>query len=176
MWEDNKLLKTTSNDYQQYIELDKLQKDTIVWVNQNLPDINNTYQKAINDAESNLNLHGYSIDKILNGKPKPQTKTEIDKFADGQSYHDWLQTQANIKFRGWQFAIGFGIAIPLLLVIVAIGWVIRSRTNPKYNPIARGKKITKRKNEKSQSWINKYGWSKIRLLYSKFCLFKSKKQ
>ncbi|MBP1528560.1 MAG: hypothetical protein H9Q65_04890, partial [Spiroplasma ixodetis] len=35
VWEDNKLLKTTSNDYQQYVELDKLKSDTIDWVNTN---------------------------------------------------------------------------------------------------------------------------------------------
>ncbi|MBP1527505.1 MAG: hypothetical protein H9Q66_06265, partial [Spiroplasma ixodetis] len=63
VWEDNKLLKTTSNDYQQYIELDKLQSDTIDWVNTNMKDINIAYQQAIKNAESGLNLHGYSIDE-----------------------------------------------------------------------------------------------------------------
>lgn len=30
---------TTSNDYKQFVDLDKLQKDTINWVNQNIPQI-----------------------------------------------------------------------------------------------------------------------------------------
>ncbi|WP_252319118.1 WD40/YVTN/BNR-like repeat-containing protein [Spiroplasma endosymbiont of Lariophagus distinguendus] len=146
IWEDNKLLKAISSDYQQYVKLDELQKDTIDWVNSNesTKDIVEKYQQAIKNAESGLNLHGYSIDKILNGKPKPQTKKEIDNFAAGQSYHDWLQTQANIKFRGWQFAIGFGIAIPLLLVILVIGCFIYRRTNPKYHGYWRGKKEDKK--------------------------------
>uniref|UniRef100_UPI0018EB2084 hypothetical protein n=1 Tax=Spiroplasma endosymbiont of Danaus chrysippus TaxID=2691041 RepID=UPI0018EB2084 len=140
VWEDNKLLKATSSDYQKYIELDKLQSDTIDWVKNNISAIDTAYQNAITEAESGLNLHGYSIDSILNGKSKPQTKSEIEKFADGQSYHDWLQTQANIKFKLWQLAMGFGIGIPLLLIVAAIAWVIRSRTNPKYNGVARARK------------------------------------
>ncbi|WDA55027.1 MAG: hypothetical protein PPFGHCPK_01508 (plasmid) [Spiroplasma endosymbiont of Drosophila atripex] len=156
VWEDNKLLKATSNDYQQYVKLDELQKDTIDWVNTNMSEINTAYENAIKNAESGLNLHGYSIDKILNGRPKPQTKSEIDNFADGKSYHDWLQSQANIKFRGWQLAMGFGIALPLLLVVVAIAWVIRSRTNPRYNGVARARKETKiRKSNFKKSIKNK---------------------
>ncbi|WP_252320406.1 hypothetical protein [Spiroplasma endosymbiont of Lariophagus distinguendus] len=76
VWEDNKLLKATSNDYQQYVKLDELQKDTIDWVNTNMSEINTAYENAIKNAESGLNLHGYSIDKILNGRPKPQTKSK----------------------------------------------------------------------------------------------------
>ncbi|WP_375317179.1 hypothetical protein [Spiroplasma endosymbiont of Virgichneumon dumeticola] len=121
-----------------------------------MKDINTSYQQAIKNAESGFNLHGYSIDKLLNDKSKPQTKSEIDNFADGQSYHDWLQSQANIKFYGWQLAMGFDIAIPLLLVVVAIAWVIRSRTNPKYNGVARARKDLRqeRKQMKKNKKIN----------------------
>ncbi|MBP1525260.1 MAG: hypothetical protein H9Q67_01945, partial [Spiroplasma ixodetis] len=97
-----------------------------------MSEINTAYQNAIKQAESGLNLHGYSIDTLLNGKSKPQTKSEIDNFADGQSYHDWLQTQANIKFRGWGLLLGFSIGIPLILLSVVAGIFIRWRTNPKY--------------------------------------------
>ncbi|WP_339047565.1 hypothetical protein [Spiroplasma endosymbiont of Colias croceus] len=144
VWEDNKLLKSTSNDYQQYIELDKLQQDTITWVNQNLPDIDKAYQQAIKNAESGFDLHGYTISEILNGKSKPQTKSEIDNFADGQSYHDWLQSQANIKFHGWQLKIGLPIGLISLVVAVVAGILIRRRINPKYNPFTRGKKEQKK--------------------------------
>lgn len=95
---------------------------------------------SIKVAESDVNLHGYNIDTLLNGKKMPQTKSEIEKFADGESFHNWLQSQANIKFHGWQLTMGLGIGIPLLLVVVAIAWVIRSRTNPKYNGVARVRK------------------------------------
>ncbi|WP_174479960.1 hypothetical protein [Spiroplasma endosymbiont of Danaus chrysippus] len=155
VWEDNKLLKGTSNDYQQYIKLEKLKSETIDWVNTNMSQINTTYQQAIKNAESGLNLHGYSIDEILNGKSKPQTKNEINNFADGQSYHDWLQSQANIKFRGWQLAMGFGIAIPLLLVVAAVAWIIRSRTNPKYNGYWRGRKFDNDKKKENKLSMKK---------------------
>ncbi|MBP1527342.1 MAG: hypothetical protein H9Q66_05415, partial [Spiroplasma ixodetis] len=65
VWEDNKLLKATSNDYQQYVKLEKLKSDTIDWVNTNMKDINIAYQQAIKNAESGLNSHGYSIDELL---------------------------------------------------------------------------------------------------------------
>ncbi|WP_342217484.1 hypothetical protein [Spiroplasma endosymbiont of Amphimallon solstitiale] len=143
VWEDNKLLKATSNDYQQYIELDKLQSDTIDWVNTNMKDINIAYQQAIKNAESGLNLHGYSIDEILNGKQKPQTKNEIDNFAAGQSYHDWLQSQANIKFRDWGLLLGFSIGIPLILLSFVAGIFIRWRTNPKYRGYWRARQLDK---------------------------------
>ncbi|MBP1525591.1 MAG: hypothetical protein H9Q65_03250 [Spiroplasma ixodetis] len=120
-----------------------------------MSEINTAYQNAIKQAESGLNLHGYSIDKILNDRPKPQTKSEIDNFADGKSYHDWLQSQANIKFRGWQLAMGFGIAIPLLLVVVAIGWIIRSRTNPRYNGVARARKDLRQERKQMKKKIIK---------------------
>ncbi|BDT05209.1 hypothetical protein [Spiroplasma ixodetis] len=155
VWEDNKLLKATSNDYIQYIELDKLKTDTINWVNTNMKDINIAYQNAIKNAESGLNLHGYTISEILNGKQKPQIKREIDNFADGQSYHDWLQSQANIKFHGWQLAIGFGVAIPLLLLVVAVAWVIRSRTNPKYRGYWRGRKFDNDKKKENKLSMKK---------------------
>ncbi|WJG71311.1 WD40/YVTN/BNR-like repeat-containing protein [Spiroplasma ixodetis] len=143
VWEDNKLLKSTSNDYQQYIELDKLKTDTINWVNQNLSAINTAYENAIKNAESGLHLHGYSISEILNGKQKPQIKSEIDNFADGQSYHDWLQSQANIKFHGWQLKIGLPIGLISLVIAVVAGCFIYRRTNPKYNGYWRGKKEAK---------------------------------
>jgi len=143
VWEDNKLLKSTSNDYRQYIELDKLKTDTINWVNQNLSAINTAYENAIKNAESGLNLHGYTISEILNGKSKPQIKSEIGNFADGQSYHDWLQSQANIKFRGWQLKIGLPIGLISLVVAVVVGCFIYRRTNPKYHGYWRGKKEAK---------------------------------
>lgn len=155
-WTPNLLLNSLNdNKYLQYVKLDKLKSDTIDWVNTNMKEINITYQKAINDSESGLNLHGYSIYTLLNGKPKPQTKSEIDNFADGQSYHDWLQSQANIKFHGWQLAIGFGIAIPLLLLVVAVAWVIRSRTNPKYRGYWRGRKFDNDKKKENKLSMKK---------------------
>jgi len=155
IWEDNKLLKNTSNDYQQYVKLDKLQNNTIDWINTNMKDINTAYQNAIKNAESGLNLHGYSISEILNGKSKPQTKSEIDNFADGQSYHDWLQNQANIKFRGWGLLLGFSIGIPLLLIVAAIGWIIRRKTDPRYNGTPRARKETKQDKKRLVKTIKK---------------------
>ncbi|WDA54886.1 MAG: hypothetical protein PPFGHCPK_01367 (plasmid) [Spiroplasma endosymbiont of Drosophila atripex] len=143
VWKDNKLLEATSSDYNQFIELDKLQSDTINWVNTNMKDINIAYQQAIKNAESGLNLHGYSISEILNGKQKPQTKNEIDNFADGQSYHDWLQSQANIKFRSWGLLLGFSIGIPLILLSVVAGIFICWRTNPKYRGYWRARQLDK---------------------------------
>ncbi|WDA54911.1 MAG: hypothetical protein PPFGHCPK_01392 (plasmid) [Spiroplasma endosymbiont of Drosophila atripex] len=140
----------TSNDYQQFVELDKLQNDTIDWVNREMSEINQAYQQAIKNAESGLNLHGYSIDEILKGKSKPQTKSEIENFADSQNYHDWLQSQANIKFHGWQLKIGLPIAIISLVIIVVAGIFIRRRTNPKYNPFR-----WERKKEKQHSKLSK---------------------
>ncbi|MBP1526857.1 MAG: hypothetical protein H9Q65_03565, partial [Spiroplasma ixodetis] len=101
------------------------------------------------EAESGLNLHGYSIDKLLNSKQKPQTKNEIDNFADGKSYHDWLQGQADMKFKGYQLAMGFGIGIPLLLIAVAVGWIIRRKTDPRYNGTPRARKETKQDKKKN---------------------------
>jgi len=79
-----------------------LQSDTITWVNQNLPNINNEYKQAIANAESHLNLHGYSIDQLLNGKSQPQTKSEIENFNNGINFHDYLQTQANNMFKSYK--------------------------------------------------------------------------
>ncbi|WP_342276668.1 hypothetical protein [Spiroplasma endosymbiont of Nebria brevicollis] len=36
--------------------------------------------------------------------------------------------------------MGLGIGLPLLLVTAGIGIIIRWRTNPKYNPLARARK------------------------------------
>lgn len=146
VWEDNKLLKATSNDYKQYIELDKLQTDTINWVNANMKDINIAYQQAIKKAESGLNLHGYSIDQILNGKSKPQTKNEIANFADGKSYHDWLQSESNIKFHGWQLKIGLPIGISLAVIFGFIGLIWYWKSDKKRKPYeVKGKKQINKK-------------------------------
>lgn len=98
------------------------------------------YQQTLKTAESGLNLHGYSIDTLLNGKKLPQNQDEIEKFADGQSFHNWLQSQANIKFHGWQLTMGLCIGIPLFLVAIGIAWFVRKATDPRYNPFVRGKK------------------------------------
>jgi len=146
VWTANSNL-STSNDYQQFVELDKLQQDTITWVNQNIPEINTVYQDALNQAESGLNLHGYSVDEILNDKKLPQTKSQIDNFADGQSFHDWLQSQANIKFHGWQLKIGLPIGLISLIVAVIAGCFVYRRTNPKYHGYWRGKKEDKKEDK-----------------------------
>ncbi|CAB1054914.1 hypothetical protein [Spiroplasma endosymbiont of Danaus chrysippus] len=149
VWEDNKLLKATSNDYKQYIEIEKLQSDTINWVNTNMKAINIAYQQAIKNAESGLNLHGYSIDEILNGKQKPQTKNEIDNFAAGQSYHDWLQSQANIKFHGWQLTIGLSIGISLAVIFGFVGLIWYWKSDKKRKPYeVKGKKSDKQETMK----------------------------
>lgn len=70
-----------------------------------------------------MNLHGYSISEFLNGKSKPQTKNEINNFADGKSYHDWLQSQANIKFHGWQLKIDLPIGISLAVIFGFVGLI-----------------------------------------------------
>ncbi|WP_308150282.1 two-component regulator propeller domain-containing protein [Spiroplasma sp. AdecLV25b] len=124
----------TSNDYKQFVELDKLQSDTIDWVNKTIPDINGNYQEAINNAETGLNLHGYSIDQLLNGKSKPQTKSEIDNFSDGQSYHNFLQSQANTTFKSYQLKMGLGIGIPLALFTLGVGIFLYWRFNKKNQP------------------------------------------
>jgi len=183
----------TSDDYLKFIKLDKLQTDIINWIKQNIPELIKAYQNAINEAESHLSLHGYRLNEILNNKAKPKTKDEINNFADGKSYHNWLQSQANQKlqdeiieaenhlnlhgynlneilnnntkprtkdeinnfangksyhnwlqyqadkkFHGWQLQIGLGIGIPLLAIIpVIIGVLISWKTKSKNNLLAK---------------------------------------
>ncbi|WP_342276426.1 hypothetical protein [Spiroplasma endosymbiont of Nebria brevicollis] len=147
-WTPNLTASGYDDKYLQYVELDKLQSDIIAWVNQKLPHIDKAYQQAIKTAEVDLNLHGYSVDTLLNGKPLPQTKSKIDNFADSQSFHDWLQAQANIKFHGWQLTMGLGIGLPLALVALTTACWVRRKTNPKYNPYAWARKRTRQRKAK----------------------------
>ncbi|MBP1527328.1 MAG: hypothetical protein H9Q66_05345 [Spiroplasma ixodetis] len=55
-----------------------------------------------------------------------------------------------MKFKGYQLAMGFGIGIPLLLIAVAVGWIIRSRTNPKYRGYWRGRKFDNDKKKENK--------------------------
>jgi len=142
VWTSNSNL-STSNNYQQFVELDKLQSDTIDWVNKNMPEINQSYQNAIKDAESNLNLHGYSISEILNDKKLPKTKSEIDNFADGQSFHDWLQAKADNMYHIWQLKVGLPIGLILLGVTVFASLACYWKFSARHNPIKRAKKTFK---------------------------------
>ena len=142
VWTSNSNV-STSNDYQQFVELDKLQSDTIDWVNKNIPEINQAYQNAIKDAESNLNLHGYSISEILNDKKLPKTKSEIDNFADGQSFHDWLQAKADNMYHIWQLKVGLPIGLILLGVTVFASLASYWKFSARHNPIKRAKKTFK---------------------------------
>lgn len=49
-WTPNLTASGYDDKYLQYVELDKLQSDTIAWVNQNMPEINQAYQNAINQG------------------------------------------------------------------------------------------------------------------------------
>lgn len=132
--------RTISNNFLQHIKLDKFNKDVIEWTNNNWPDINKAYESALKGAESGLNLHGYDINSLLDDKPLPKTKGEIDNFANGASFHDYLQTQANNKFHRWQLQMGLEIGLPLLLIVAGIGIIISWRTSPRHNPLARTRK------------------------------------
>lgn len=123
------------------MELDKLEQDTITWVNQNISEINTAYQNAIKDAESNLNLHGYSITAILNGKKLTQTKSQIDNFADGQSFHNWLQAKADNMYHIWQLKVGLPIGLILLVVAIFASLACYWKFSARHNPIKRAKKL-----------------------------------
>ncbi|WP_375318102.1 hypothetical protein [Spiroplasma endosymbiont of Virgichneumon dumeticola] len=64
----------------------------------------------------------------------PKNKGEIDNFANGISFHDYLQTQANSKFHGWQLQMGLGIGLPLLggaiISYLIFYWKFSARHNP----------------------------------------------
>lgn len=111
-----------------------MQTDISNWVNKNIPDINQEYQNAIKQAENDVNLHGYTISQLLGDRNAPQTKSEIDNFADGQSYHDWLQDQSDNMFKAYQLKMGLGIGIPLEILTVGISIFLYWRFSKKNQP------------------------------------------
>ena len=97
--------------------------------------------KDIADAEKGVNLHGNSVQAILDykGVSLPQNKSQISNFdGKGTSFHDWLQTASNdynkhLNNKNFitKLAGGIGGAVGGLLLIAFGVWIyfIRYRNN-----------------------------------------------
>lgn len=78
----------------------------------------------------------------------PQTKSQIDNFADGQSFHDWLQVKADNMYHIWQLKIWIPVGLILLGVTIFGSLACYWKFSAKHNPIKRADKKHKPINPK----------------------------
>lgn len=123
------------NDFQKYIQFEKLKNEASEWVNKQIPQINERYQNKLKEAKSDINLHRYSLKEILDNQNEPQKQSEFANFANsGQSFHNWLQTQADLKFKTYQIRMGLGIGLPVGAGILCTGIFLYWRYSGKWHP------------------------------------------
>lgn len=93
-------------------------------------------KSALNQSETNINMHGYSLEQVLNGNQLPDTKQKIVNYDHQKSFSQWLQDQANAKFYFWLWTIKISSSsVILFLLILTITVYLYIRYRRIYQPV-----------------------------------------